>query len=113
MPLWRIFLFLALLWAGLVLGVGTIIAPIRQRIILDEDGVEEVGLLFTRRLLYSEIGEKMRVPAKWPTWALVPKQRSKRRVMFEMAYKFDEAFYNWFNATPRADKDFWKPMRCH
>jgi hypothetical protein len=101
----------AIFVGGTVMGGLLIAAPLRQRIILHEDSIEVVGTIFTRRLSYYEIGAKMAVPAKWQTWSIIPKERSQRRVMFEMSYDFDDVFWDWFNAIPKADDAFWKNRR--
>jgi hypothetical protein len=84
----------------------------RQRVVLHADEIEVVGVFTTRRLAYSDIGAKMPVAGYWPTWALLASESSKRRVMFEMAYNFDQAFRDWFDKIPRADNAFWQGRRA-
>lgn len=101
----------ALYMVGMSMGAFFIVGVRRSRVILHADAIETVGLFGRRRLAYEDIGAKMPVPAYCSTWAILPTQRSKKKVMFEIAYDFDQTFWSWFNDIPRTNKNFWKKRR--
>jgi hypothetical protein len=77
-------------------------AAIRQRVILRDRSIEVVNLFGTRRIAYSDIAAKVRVPANYPMWALTSAQGDKP-VKFDMGYAFDQSFSDWFAAVPEGE----------
>jgi hypothetical protein len=104
-------LAIAMCAAGILLGSFMIAGASRYKVILDAEGIEIIGLFQRRRIAYEDIGAKMAVPAFWPTWAIVPTLRSKKSVVFEFAYDFDQVFKAWFADIPKADNAFWRQRR--
>ena len=84
-----------------------VIAPFRQRVTLGADAIEVVNMFWTRRIAYSDIAAKVRIPGRWPTWGLVPETGLAKPVRFEMGgtYSFDQPFLDWLAAIPEGGLD--------
>ena len=94
-----------------VMGVYSITAPFKQRVILDPDFIEVIGLFGVRRIAQQDVGARMGVAAYWPTWVILSKVYGQPKIMFEMCYDFDKVFWDWFNAIPIADGTFFKTRK--
>lgn len=93
------------------LGMCLIIAPFKQRVVLDLEAIEVTGLFRIRRMAQQDIGARMEVPAYWPTWVILPKVYGQPKIMFDTSYDFDKVFWDWFNALPIADGTFFKTRK--
>jgi hypothetical protein len=98
-----ILLFLAV---GVAMGAAMIVAPIRQRVILEAAGIEMIGLFRTRRLAYGDIGAKRAIRGTVPVWSIIPAQRGMKGFQIDMSYDFDAPFLDWLATIPPADAAF-------
>jgi hypothetical protein len=87
---------------GLFMAYCMAAAPFRQRVILGDSAIEVVNLFGTRRVAYADITAKVRVPANYPTWAIISAQGGKP-AKFDMGYAFDQPFTDWLAAIPEGE----------
>ena len=87
-------------------GMYFIIESFKQRVILDPDFIEVIGLFGSRRIAQQDIGAKMTVAGYGLRWVILSKVYGQPKITFDMSNNFDQLFWNWLNAIPIADGAF-------
>jgi hypothetical protein len=110
-----LFVIAALLLYGIYQTANAFISTVT----LHQDSVELRTAFSRQSLLFSEIrGRRQYISyafrSRTPYFKLVPKDDRHDSLSFEQAYKFDQAFFHWFNQLPdldAADEKSWNDSK--
>jgi hypothetical protein len=86
---------------GFALGIGLILGSCKNKLILYEDAIEQVGIFGRRRLEKVNIAYKYTMVLNLTFLILVPRDSKQSRIKIELGdYIQDEAFNAWMKSIP-------------